>query len=115
MRIAHKLKGGDSNGEEIIYYDNSTYLMHREDGPARILRYDNGAYHEYWRNQSKKHRYGGPAEILKDANGDTNYLFYVNNKNVTIDVDNWLSDMGYVWDKMDDIELWELEMFMKSL
>ena len=84
---------------------------HREDGPAYVFEHDNGDRYEAWAYNDKIHRYGGPARTF--ANGRKQY--YIHGLEVTKKVEAWLSDMGYDWETMSDIEKWELEMFMRSL
>ena len=85
--------------------------IHREDGPAHIEDYYNGDRHESWWYNDTLHRYGGPA--IKSKKGGLVYT--IHNIDVSDKVEEWLTERGYVWEKMSDVEKWELEMFMRSL
>ena len=85
--------------------------LHREDGPALIVEYDDGRVDEAWYFKDHLHRYGGPcATSIKGTN-----IFCVYGKMCINEVEEWLSEHGYVWETMSDIEKWELELFMRCL
>ena len=94
-----------------ILYELPDNKLHREDGPAFFRIYATGACYEAWAYNDKLHRYGGPARTY--ACGWKQY--YIHGLEVTKEVVKWLSERGYVWDTMSDVEKWELEIFMRSL
>lgn len=99
------------DNQTITHYALPDGRHHREDGPAWIVEYDDGAYAEEWLYNGKKHRYGGPAV----TNEDNEKWYFVHGNPVNIKVAIWLSDRDYKWETMTDIEKWELEIFMRSL
>jgi hypothetical protein len=63
---------------------------HRTDGPALI--YPNGT--QEWYHHGQRHRTDGPAVIRAD---DGYQEWYVNHKNITLEVNNWMSNKGVSW------------------
>ena len=98
-------------GRDIIQYELPDGSLHREDGPAYIVEYDDGEYVEEWFYDGHEHRYGGPA--VQYLSGNMNY--FIHGINVSVEVIDWLKEHDYEWETMSDIEKWELEMFMRSL
>lgn len=92
-------------------YQDAYGNYHREDGPAHIMRHNDGRMSVAWLYHGKYHRYGGPSII--QPSGKKSY--YLHGNNVTDVVNSWLEERGYVWEDMSDIEKWELDMFMRSL
>lgn len=88
---------------------NST--LHREDGPAWSVKYDDGDYIEEYVIRGNNHRYGGPAYY--DPKGYSSY--FIHGECVDDIVLPWLGERGYEWETMTDVEKWELELFMRSI
>lgn len=110
------VKGGgvDAIGEfTCTRYLTKNLEFHREDGPAYIIKYKDGFWREVWYYENIRHRYGGPAVTTR--NGANLYYYYVHDKYVTNEVEEWLLDNGYIWEDMSDVEKWELDLFMRSL
>lgn len=86
--------------------------LHRENGPAYILTFNDGTGDaEWWYYHNKIHRYGGPSI----TNSFGNLEYHVHGNDVSGVVFEWLKERGYTWNSMSDIEKWELEMFMRTL
>ena len=85
--------------------------IHREDGPARIVKYDDGEFIEEYMINGSHHRYGGPAYI--DFDGQHSY--YIHGSLVDDLVLTWMAERDYEWETMNEQEKWELELFMRSL
>ena len=61
--------------------------LHRIDGPAFI---DSDGTQEWWIN-GKRHREDGPAFV------GYKQLWFLNNKNITIEVENWMELQNIIW------------------
>lgn len=94
-----------------IYRRRPDEAWHCDDGPAYIREFEDGIIHTKWFHQDKLHRYDGPAV----TNSDDDLGYYINNRNVTDIVKEWLAERNYTWETMSDIEKWELELFTRSL
>ena len=93
---AHK-----ENGPAIIYPDGSEYwcingLYHRTDGPAII---DRSEDYQEWRVNHKRHRIDGPAIITRGT-----YRWWINHKNITQEVENWMEKQNITWPWDDEIQ-----------
>lgn len=136
--ITHKKHRDPKDGPAIIYSNGSIMYMwegnlHRdeEDGPALLLTdgtigyYKHGMYHRNHNNgpaitynDSKKvymehdnfHRIGGPAIIDHNVK-----IFYVNNKNVTDNVETWLQERNLLYENLSEEDHLALCFFMEIM
>ena len=65
----------DNCGKVIRWYQNDQ--LHRLDGPACIVYYENGnKWYEYYYLNGKRHNENGPAQIFYYPNGNKKYEYY---------------------------------------
>lgn len=126
------------DGPAVIYKNGTIFYMwegnlHRdeEDGPASLLLDGTEAYYKHgllhrtstigpaiqysdgrkvYMENDKFHRIGGPAVIdysMKD--------YYVNNKNVTVNVETWLHERNLCYETLSDEDYIAFCFFMETL
>lgn len=90
----------------ISYYKYGKYHRNHNNGPAIIY---NDSKKVYMKND-KFHRIGGPATIDHDSQN-----FYVNNKNVTIEVETWLQERNLHYNNLSEEDYFAFCFFMETL
>jgi hypothetical protein len=88
------------DGPAIIYPDGpqewwADGQRHRDDGPAVV--WPSGD--EMWFQDGEFHREGGPAVVWADGDQE----WWIRGKDITTDVEEWLSEQRFAWPFTDDV------------